>query len=910
MRTDFGAIDPSTNATPNRKTEVLFDLNNSYVTEQAFSFGRPAKLMFRQAGSSHNELEFTIGWGIKAYHESLGLIHERTEAAGTLTPESGDLICPSGLFESVYTTTWDSTTEMPGVLTGASGNISNPGGQMVRKKIPAGTNWSTVNLAPDQAAFPFTPPSDAYGIDNTIKMDRIAVTKENDTQERNLFFVISIYGNPADDRGEATAIYFTGPAGKNDKGTGVGLYRLSINANERCVLYERQAAYNSTWIKRYEFAMPSPTSSHGRLICLTIIKSKTCTQPDLGAGGFIKFDFFMGSTIDSVASNKLLHAYSDYASINYGIQHRHRYHYAVPGDGTAVSSVNQPVRLDFRRDLLGAFQLNWYKYPTSLVTADDAPFQLPFAPVFVTDDANNPTNNFTFSWTRCLQSGDTCYATLHRVDTGAELTSLGASGLATLYAVPAGVRDYFVRWHIQTGSSNHTPIALDYKVTREAVITNTGNATWKFGDATHLGTKLQHISTKGAERDLSHASAEISVADPLNTLTEFHIRAGMPMRIQIQYDSVANPSKVVVPFMGFMDRADAFRRPPGPNGYPVLGWNMFKLMCKGIWQVLEENFIDTPILTLIDQTTNTPFGVKKFLKDIISRAGFNKSTAFDPSFDTDDIPIIASNLDYSQSIDMLDKVSDVAKSLARDYLSQFLIHDPNVSVSSGVWRLKDIPTSPYTNVASFTMNGPSSSPALVHYLPSYGTIVDTESGLDIPVIPIDKGSVNTAVKYPEANWLMVAAVGVFGGADSAEIYTAFKFDPISFNYQGTSLADPTQPEYLGRRLPIYVVDPALGAAGSRQDMIDAVNALATRIAKLTFKAVKTMKFRAPFVPVANEAYGDGIAFEKRDIRYYDPVLVDGTQWLVRNVNLDYRKDSVQYAMYELEAPREGEDWLN
>ncbi len=899
--------------TPNRKTHVLFDLNNSYVTEQAFAYGRTANLMFRDKGAGYNQLEFTSGWGIKAYHENQGLLVERDEAEGTiLHPEDGSLIVPSGYFESVYTWAPPSNDEMPNATAGASSHLVSPGGRHVRKTIPAGTDLSDVNLIADQVAFPFTRPTDEYGVDPTILLDRIAVTRDNDSSELNIHLQIQIFGTAITPNSDLGYVLFTGPAGANADGIGTGLYGIVLNSSDRCTLYEKPVGdFDAVWLRRFEFACPTPLTGDSRVIRLNIYKSKSCAPPSEGAGGFIDFDFFMGATTSNTGiAGKIIDPLNVLVNRYIADQHKTRFRYKVPGDGTSRGSTNAPIRIGLRRDLLGQFQLAWFKYPTDLITADDAPFSMPSAPFAVEDEDLNPINWFLFSYTVCVSESTVCYATLHRADTGAELTNLGNDGNAIKYAVPAQVKTYFVRLHIQSDGA-YTPQFFDWYVSRDAVRINTGLPSWQIGDATHPKSVLRGYNIKGPERDLGHASATLEIDDPLNVCTEFKIRAGFPMRIETEYST--DSSKRLVTFFGFMDRADGFRMPPAPDGrFPQKGWNKWHLTCKGAWQLLEENFIDAPFFTMLDQRTGLELEVASTIRDCISRAGWPKdgpNNCFDSSFDAIHTKIVASNLDYSQNIDMLEKISQVVKTLARDYLEQFLDLDANVTNSMGIWRLHDIPTAPYTNVASFTMDGPTGAgPKLTHYLPSYPTVTDAVSGLPIPQIPIQQGTVNTSVKYPEANWLLVTSFGNFGGTNSAECYMAFKFNPISFNYSGTTLADPTQPEYLGRRLPIYVVDPALGTANNRQAMQDAVNALATRIARLTFKAVKTMRFRAPIVPITNEKYTlGGTAFEKRTLRYYDPVLVDGEQWLIRNVNPDPQKDIVQYAFYELEAPREGED---
>lgn len=62
-----------------------------------------------------------------------------------------------------------------------------------------------------------------------------------------------------------------------------------------------------------------------------------------------------------------------------------------------------------------------------------------------------------------------------------------------------------------------------------------------------------------------------------------------------------------------------------------------------------------------------------------------------------------------------------------------------------------------------------------------------------------------------------------------------------------------------------------------------------------------MTFEAPLLFVTDES--DVHQTKPRPLRWYDPVYVDDELFLVRSCNPTYSKDSVQMAVYELEAPR-------
>ena len=287
-----------------------------------------------------------------------------------------------------------------------------------------------------------------------------------------------------------------------------------------------------------------------------------------------------------------------------------------------------------------------------------------------------------------------------------------------------------------------------------------------------------------------------------------------------------------------------------------------------------------------DVSTGQAYKVSDFIKTIISAAGYDIDTQFD--FPTDlDIRMEPSPQDYTQTIDMLEKVGDVVKSLSTDFLAHHLVYDPNV----GKWRLIPPSTQPYTYVAEFTTKGPpSASPVakLVHYLPSY-------SEGTYPLYPIVGGTYKKYIRKPEANWLIVSAIGAFNTV-TPQIYCSQPLvNTLSFNYMGAATADPTHPDYLGYRKPIYVIDTALGS-GSESSIANACSVVARRIADLTFHAVTILSFEAPLGLIEHESDSNKV----RPLRYYDPVLVDGEPYLIRNVNPSWTKDAIQYATYELE----------
>lgn len=212
--------------TPFRKTHAWFDLNEGFISEPNISFGRPARAMFLQSEIANKSLLFRGGgWSIRAYHQDLSLLSERTEVstADWLTPANGNILVASG-FTTVNLNRAPSATEMPGATTGASASLATTNYPWIKKAVTAGTNWSTLNLSADQTAFPFDGVDNDYSIDSTIAVDRIAKSVDNDSEERDIHLAIISYGSTQDSPRTLWRFYFNGPAGTNDNGIGIGQY--------------------------------------------------------------------------------------------------------------------------------------------------------------------------------------------------------------------------------------------------------------------------------------------------------------------------------------------------------------------------------------------------------------------------------------------------------------------------------------------------------------------------------------------------------------------------------------------------------------------------------------------------------------------------------------------------------------
>jgi hypothetical protein len=253
-----------------------------------------------------------------------------------------------------------------------------------------------------------------------------------------------------------------------------------------------------------------------------------------------------------------------------------------------------------------------------------------------------------------------------------------------------------------------------------------------------------------------------------------------------------------------------------------------------------------------------------------------------------------------QTIDALAEIGSTIITFLEEYLGHFLVFDEN-SGDNGKWKLIAPSVAPYTPKAEFVFSVDGIGPA--------HSRLTAEPPSDIAgrrIAYIKKGTFKSWVKPPEAN--VIIASGAFKTTPTGVPEYLYQVVP---NYKsadfGNGLVDPTHPDYLGRIVPLYVMLPELASFPLKIDNGDiqhvALNWIGRRIYDVAAHAIKTVTFEAPLVLIEHEENVGTPVTKFRPLRYYDPVLVDGETFLIRNVNPTYTKDFHQMAVYECEAPR-------
>jgi hypothetical protein len=585
--------------------------------------------------------------------------------------------------------------------------------------------------------------------------------------------------------------------------------------------------------------------------------------------------------------------------------------YKVPNaSGTPVPSNACNLRVDVRRDLRGVeFCLGVPKYLTSgTLTCDkfkhgglsittgvstDHPYVLQW-------DADIPTSG----------SGGTGAAVdlkLYSAVTNAELsTPVVVNSYTKNYPLPTNFEDMFYVVATLTSSTSRTksPTLKSYKVYRDALWTNTTTTGTDFttdssGGSTVLTRIISEFRMSGAERDISHEMASISGADLLGTYTPLRTRSGIPVNVWTEYDP-ADATKKFYLFDGYINPTDTVPIPG--NGFfkiPAADAYTFDLQANGKWQRLKENNFTVNQQFYNEPDSKLPFRVTELVKTLLTQNGFDSTM-----YDIPDNPIRIAGGDAlfttAPVTDVLTSLQDILYS----YLGWFLVWDRNIG-TSGKWRALPQVRAPYTNVAAFITGGPpqnDGSTRMTHNVKSYPLASTLADGFTYtataPVIPISKGTIIDQVLPPEGNYLYVSTAHTGENPDGPQDpITQVAFNPKSFNFDPLNpTADTSSPDYLGRMVPIYYFIPSLSGTAVNPKL--QLQTITKRIYDFACHATFKRDFEAPIVPLTHESDANKV----RNLRYYDPVTVDGVQYIIRNVNPRIEKDFAQMQMIQVEKP--------
>lgn len=877
--------------TPNRKTHVIFDANDEVCVEPAFSIEKLAPDIARTDGSQilNMILVQEIGYMIKPYWEDVNFFTERMEgASGFVTPANSNIVLPpssgtTGIFEMPgYRAPTNS--EFSNVATGGSANVLSSGYPLLQKQVAAGADWSGVNIPTDKTNCP--PPDSS---DDNFVMDRVSVSTMMDDPDRPVLVAFKIPGADMQSPHKIITFYFSARASWDDSFIGSGRYALTFRGDGRASLYEAdRSTIPGSWQLRTEFRYSHVNEVAGKFHIICIYK-KLCAMSGNGAivfrlnqpdGDSVKHGNWNLRQLDKADP------FPDYI-----------YHISNVDSTIPNPTIPAPLRVDLRRDLSGAiFCINQATGPESGEIVDDL-FSLGYYPTART--------NFTLSWYGCIPSGATLDLKLLRYSTNTECSlvssSTYASGGTKIYTPSSEERYYYAVITSTSPDGIKTPVLKSYKCYKDAYIETItpGEKEFKI---------LRKISMTQGERDPSHETFDVSLANLANDASVLFTRSSICTRIESEYDP-ADSTKRIVYTRGYTTRTNARRRGRTFNGvgiggggaasnFPNSQWKELEVQAIGVWQRLYENVAEVR-QALFDTTLGLPMKVTDALIAMFGWCGFGADMVDIPDLDT---RIYMKDPNARMVIEPTACIGDAIMGLIHDYLGHFLVFDPNAGLY-GRWRLLPPQVSPYVNVCEYQTTGPGVG-KVQHCLDSYGTTTNSK-GQTIPISYVIRDTLRSYVVPPEANLICVSTIGEVSSQGAQTLQTQVAVNPFSYDFDGSGRADPTNPDYLGRVVKMFVMNPAIAAgAGSDAEIGNAVNWFLRRIYDVAAHARKIVEFQTPVIYTNEEWYGTDVnAKPYRLPFYYDPCLLDGQQYLHSNFNPAYNKDHIQVAMVQLEAPR-------
>ncbi len=910
--------------TPFRRTHVIFDADEQVALQSPIAYERTANQMARTSSSNRSNVSLKqgVGWRVSSYGDADTYLDERTVAQDNyLTVGSSLLVVASGATENMRVRKI-LNAEVTGIDSGSSAGLASTSAPFYRRLWKDTDDVSTLNLSTSGFNQPDT-------TDPSYVMDRIAESVNQYSAWSDFFYEFDAPGVSRNAVDAITTFYFPGPASETllktgsvsggvtqTYNTGRGEYALKFYGTGIAILFERLTTGSPyTWISRTSFRYAANGAVFNAAHAIRI--SQTITPGfDGGQGGTITFR--MGNANGSAKSFApyIATLAAGVADVSQDQNMASMFVYKVPcASGTLPANHACNLRMDIRRDLRGVeFALGVPKYfETGTLTCDK--FNPGGIPVRTGTD-----HPYTLAWRADIPSagiGGTGAAVdlkLYSAITNAELAGVTVVNSTTkTYPVPATFTPLLYVVATLTSSDNRalSPTLKSYYVQRDAVLGNTGTTAVDFktdssGGHTMITRAAQSFQITGAERDVSHEMASVTGSDTLGTYLTLTTRSSISMGINTEYDP-ADSTKRLWLFDGYTTPADITPFPggseahtgvnkvlPRPNGY------MFHVPANGKWQRLKEaNF--TVLQRFMIYDNGNPWLVTDLVKAIFEWCGFD-STQY--NIPTNPITFQSKGGDFAFTHAPVISLLEGLQQMLMEYLGWFLVWDRNAG-TSGVWRVLNQVRAPYTNVAAFITKGPpqtDGSHRVVHNVKSYPLASTLGDGLTYtataPTIFINRGTLKKSVYPPEGNALYVSTMHTGQGPDGASDATiATIVNPKSYNFDPANpTADPNHRDYLGRLVPIYYFIPSLVASGDQVG--PALHRIARRIERFAMHAIDMRDFQAPIVPINNEY--DNVAV--RNLRYYDPVSIDGVQYIIRNVNPDYTKDTEQMQFIQAEKP--------
>lgn len=855
---------------PNRSTKVVFDEHLPSCINPAVYLERTASEMAKSNIAVKTNIEYIegIGWRLKSYQSDPGATHEKTAASsGILGLASWS--AGAGLEE------YNSFKKAPYTGVSYSGAVHASGSPVIQKRIGASDSWNGA-IAGDSLAYPAPDTGN-----DTADMDRSLVLLTNHDPTDEIYLRFYVPGSRGSVSGSLLTLYFSGPAGDNDGDPGTGQYALKFSGHGFAEIFEKLDG--GDWLKRHQFPWCRPMSIFGGVHFVRI--ANDCKAI---AG-------FPGTKIvtipDSVPqSNSPVEALISVASANIRTPETARragWIYDVPR-ADENPTTQAPLRIDIRRDVRAVVQISKAVYPTSGVLFDDI-VSIDFFP---TDD--NPF--YVQAWGD-IPSGTSLNVQLYDAETGIEL-----SGGTTTYSTNKGiersytpnVRQRYYRVKVSfTSDTAATPTLTHWDIFRDPVFETPSIATVEGPAVTDLVKySVQDVSISGPRKESGQDGASFNFIDMPADVDRLKVRGGIPIKITTEYNEYGDES---VLFRGYTVTNDRGIGGGYNNGF---GDNTnlsdkYSVSCDGEWHRLYQ--AQVPLrYSWRNAATGEFYTITTIIRSLLAHA-YPLSMVDVPEIDIKPF----GNDPEAMIMEPGTPIGDMVTKLASDYLGAFIVFDTNAG-TDGMWRLLQPKTAPYTPLARFYRSAPSGK--IPHVVGAYGT---STSGSQT-VLHGYCENYRSWIEEPEGNM-----VTVFGGASSASgsatggtsritqvAVNTNSFNPFNLADSDPAYPDTTHPDYIGRLVPIQIIDSTLTTQS-------AVNWVCRRVFDYACHAREFVEFTGPLLLVTDDS--DSEQTRPRPLRVYDIVELeqdDGSflEYICVGCDPTYRKDILQRAKYILVRP--------
>lgn len=465
-------------------------------------------------------------------------------------------------------------------------------------------------------------------------------------------------------------------------------------------------------------------------------------------------------------------------------------------------------------------------------------------------------------------------------------------------------------------------------------VTITRGGTYEYQQDVPKTLQASALSLTIGNPDLLQETGSVVVRDVAAQVPELRIRGRIPITIDVRYDPT-DPTKTSNLFQGYILRAEGVKKSGsmyegmgeqggGPRLYPSPDWRDYRLTLGGIGvqlkTVLSPGFYITPTGTWLSGTYDPanpgtlgdvlsaePAKVTDVCRTLLATSGCLPLEMID----IPDSPVrVFPNTGAMHANRMVllpgHNVLEYASYLLQSYLGWVLLWDGNAGPRGMLRAIRpQNANTGYNNLCSFTMQKPL-TPGVGHiwHPGRWGNPTPYWVGPNLKV-PIQKGTWRSFIRPPEANIIGVVGSGGEGNQEAAgnpEQTNRYRVmvNPSSYDFfqdeEGTVIrsSDPLHPDYLGECVPAVYVNIDLSTK-------EALEWATRRIYDVVAHAIVQAQFVAPLVLVQDP--NDPLQTRPRPLRYYDAVLIDGTQWLIQSCTPTWQKDAHQWALYEVEAPR-------